>query len=203
MGFGNQQMHTTSAAQTVTLSNTGNAALTITGIAAIGDFAQTTTCGASLAAGANCAVTVTFTPTATGARTGAVTFTDNAAGSPHTVTLSGAGTAAPTPAASLSAASMTFGNQQINTTSAAQTVTLSNTGNAALTITGIAATGDFAQTTPSLHAPLPIANCAITLTFTPTATGPRTGAVTITDNAAGSPHTVTLSGAGTAAPTPA
>src|SRR5207248_2005915 len=138
----------------------------------------------SLAAGASCSIILTFTPTATGARTGAVTIIDNAAGSPHSATVSGNATATPNPAASLSAASMAFGNQQINTARAAQTVTLSNTGNAALAITGIAATGDFAQTTTCGASLAAGANCAISVTFTPTAIGTRTGAVTISDNAA-------------------
>jgi Subtilase family/Abnormal spindle-like microcephaly-assoc'd, ASPM-SPD-2-Hydin len=93
--FASQTTGTSSAGQAVTLTNTGSAALTISSIAASGDFAQTNTCGSSVAAGANCTITVTFTPTATGSRTGALTIADNASGSPHTVGLSGTGAAAP------------------------------------------------------------------------------------------------------------
>jgi len=92
-------LHTTSAAMTVTLTNTGNAALTINSIAASGDFAETSTgataCPISPAtlpatAGSNtCAISVTFTPTALGARAGTLTITDNAARQPHTVPLTG------------------------------------------------------------------------------------------------------------------
>jgi len=89
--FASQLVSTTSAAQTVTLNNTGNAALSVTNIVAGGDYAQTNTCGTSIAAGANCTISVTFTPTATGTRTGAITITDNAAGSPHVVSLTGTG----------------------------------------------------------------------------------------------------------------
>jgi Subtilase family/Abnormal spindle-like microcephaly-assoc'd, ASPM-SPD-2-Hydin len=100
--FNGQTVQTPSAAQTVTLTNTGSAALTINGIAASGDFAQTNTCGASVAAGASCTVAVTFTPTSAGARTGTLTINDNAANSPQTVSLTGTGTTAggggPTPA---------------------------------------------------------------------------------------------------------
>jgi hypothetical protein len=81
----------TSSAQTVTLTNTGNALLTITGIAVSGDFSETSTCGSSLAAGASCKISVKFAPTATGTRTGAVTIDDSAAGSPHIVSLTGTG----------------------------------------------------------------------------------------------------------------
>lgn len=90
--FAAQPVGYASAAQTVTLTNSGNAALSITRIAASGDFAETTACGASLAAGASCAIRVTFTPSAGGARNGTLTVTDNAPGSPHTVTLAGTGT---------------------------------------------------------------------------------------------------------------
>ena len=89
--FGNQAVQTTSAPQTLTVTNSGGAALAITSIAASGDFAQTNSCGNSLAAGTNCAITVTFTPTSASARTGSVTITDNASSSPQTVALTGAG----------------------------------------------------------------------------------------------------------------
>ena len=99
--FGSQAVGTTSAAQNVTLTNTGSAALVISSIGATGDFAQTNTCGVGLAAGGTCQIAVTFAPTAAGARSGAVTVASNAAGSPHTLTLSGtATTAAGTPAGS-------------------------------------------------------------------------------------------------------
>ena len=93
--FAAQGVGTTSTAKAVTLSNTGNAALSITGVALSGtnpgDFVQTNTCGSSVAAGANCAINVTFTPSATGTRTAAVGITDNATGSPQTISLSGTG----------------------------------------------------------------------------------------------------------------
>jgi hypothetical protein len=89
--FGSQTVGTTSAAQTVTLSNTGSAALTITNIASSGDFAENNTCGSSLAAGENCTINVTFTPTASGTRTGSLSVTDNASGSPQSVSLTGSG----------------------------------------------------------------------------------------------------------------
>ena len=198
--FGNQQINTTSAAQTVTLTNTGTATLNITGIVASGDYAQTNTCGTSVAAAANCTISVTFTPTATGTRTGAITITDNAAGSPHTVSLTGTGAA---PVVSLSSTTLTFGSQLVNTTSAAQAVTLTDTGNASLSITSIVASGDYAQTNTCGTSVAAAGSCTISVTFTPTATGTRTGAITITDNAAGSPHIVSLTGNGTTVVAPA
>jgi outer membrane protein assembly factor BamB len=92
LGFSNRAQGTTSPAQSSTITNTGNAPLTISNIAASGDFAQTNTCGtlpATLAVGASCTLNVTFTPTGTGTRTGAVAITDNATGSPHSLGLTG------------------------------------------------------------------------------------------------------------------
>jgi hypothetical protein len=90
LSFGAQAVQTTSAAQTISLTNSGTAALTVSGITASGDFAQTNTCG-SVAAGGQCAIAVSFTPSAAGARAGTLTITDNAANSPQAVGLSGTG----------------------------------------------------------------------------------------------------------------
>ena len=212
LAFGNQLLNTTSAAKTVTLTNSGTGALTIISIGASGDFAETSTGAtacpispATLAAGANCIISVTFTPTVLGARAGTLTITDNAGGSPHTVPLTGTGTGAP--AVGLAPTSLAFGNQALTTTSTAKTVTLTNTGTAALTIASIAASGDFAETSTGATA-CPIspatlaagANCIISVTFTPTVLGARAGNLTITDNAVGSPHLVPLTGTGTGTP---
>jgi Protein of unknown function (DUF1573) len=88
---GGQTVGTTSAPQTLTLTNNGTTPLAIASITASGDFAETNTCGSSLAPGASCTITVTFTPTAAGSRTGVVTITDNASSSPQIVALSGTG----------------------------------------------------------------------------------------------------------------
>jgi hypothetical protein len=82
LGFGSQVVGSTSTPQTVSLTNSGSADLAISGIAPSGDFAQTNTCGNTVTAGASCTISVTFTPTATGPRSGAVTITDNASGTP-------------------------------------------------------------------------------------------------------------------------
>jgi len=97
LAFGNQQVATTSAAQTLTLQNVGTAVLNIASITASGDFAQTNACGSTLAATASCTISVTFTPTAVGARSGSVSVASNAAGSPHSSNLGGTGVAVPPP----------------------------------------------------------------------------------------------------------
>jgi len=206
LAFGNQRVGTASAAQQATLTNSGNAALSISSIAVTGtnagDYGQTNTCPASLAAGASCTISVTFTPSATGSRTASVTVTDNAAGSPHSVALSGTGTQ---PAVTLTPTSVSFASQVVGTTSAAQTVTVRNSGAAPLAISSILLggtnAGDFAQTNncplvPSLLAAN--ATCTISATFTPSATGSRSATVTITDDAPGSPQALPLSGTGAA-----
>ena len=194
--FSTQAIGTTSAANAITLKNTGATSLTITGIAITGtnagDFAQTHTCGGSLAAGASCSISATFKPTASGTRTAALSVTDNAAGSPQKVPLSGIGTTA-----KLSPASLHFA-ATIGHTSLAKTVTLTNVGATTLTITGITITGtnagDFAQTHTCASSLAAGASCIISVTFKPTATGCRTAALSVSDNAAGSPQTVALSG---------
>jgi hypothetical protein len=89
--FGSQTVGTLAAGNSVTLSNTGNAALSIASIAASGDFVATDTCGYSLPVGGNCAISVTLAASAAGSRTGSITVNSNAAGSPHTVALSATG----------------------------------------------------------------------------------------------------------------
>jgi hypothetical protein len=98
MAFGTQTINTTSAAQSVTLSNSGSAPLTITSVTLggtnPGDFTPANQCPLSpstLAAGASCTISATFTPTAAGSRSASLAIADNAAGSPHTIALSGTG----------------------------------------------------------------------------------------------------------------
>jgi hypothetical protein len=194
--FISQTVGTTSSPQTVTLTNTGNSSLSITSITITGDYAQTNTCGSTVAAGANCNVSVTFTPTTTGTCTGTVTITDDATGSPHSVSLSGTGTTSTAPAVSLSATSLAFSNQVVGTTSSPQSVTLTNTGNATLNITSIAAGEDYAQTNTCGSTVTAGATCSVSITFTPTTTGTRTGTITFSDDASDSPQTVSLTGTG-------
>lgn len=91
LSFGNVAVGATSTSQSLTLANPGTAPLAITSIAASNGFSETNSCGSSLAVGATCTIAVTFSPAWTGATTGSLTVTDNAAGSPQTVSLSGTG----------------------------------------------------------------------------------------------------------------
>ncbi len=197
LNFGNQNDGTTSSPQTLTLTNTGNSDMFVTGVSLTGtnasDFAQTNTCG-QLAPSATCTISVTFSPTISGTETGDVSITDNAFNSPQSVTLSGVGVA---PQVLLSASSLAFGTQLVNTSSAAQVVTLTNTGSTALTITSIVAKGNFSQINTCGASVAAGANCTITVTFRPTDSGLRFGSITLTDNAPTSPQVISLTGTGT------
>ncbi|MFL6121172.1 choice-of-anchor D domain-containing protein [Actinophytocola sp.] len=328
----------TSAAQTVTVTNSGTTSASVSGVTASGDYSQTNNCG-TLAVGASCTVTVTFRPTASGTRTGAVTVTSNANNSPTTISLSGSGigtdtnvargrpasassevngtqTAAtatdgdantywesannafpqwlqvdlgaaytvgrvtlrlppssawgtrtqtlsvqtstdgssfttavasanytftsptnvvniPVPATgaryvrvnitantgwpagqvsefevypsgatspggptlSTNPSSLTFASQALGTTSGSQAVTVSNTGTAAASVSGVTVSGDFTQTN-NCGTVAAGGSCTVNVSFRPTASGTRTGTVTVTSNAGNSPTTVTLSGTG-------
>jgi uncharacterized repeat protein (TIGR01451 family) len=208
--FPDTAVGSSATAQTVTLSNAGTAALSISGISITGanptDFSQTNTCGSSLAAGSHCSISVTFTPASAAGFSATLSVADNATGSPQTATLTGTGTTAPAPAVSLTPASLSF-SVQSGTTSAAQAATLKNTGTAALSISGISITGayptDFAQTNTCGSSLAAGASCSISVTFTPASATSFAATLSVADNATGSPHAVTLTGTGTAAPSPA
>jgi hypothetical protein len=194
--FGNTVVGVTTSAKSVTLTNTGTATLNISSIATSGDFAQTTSpkpCGSTLAAGKNCVIKVTFTPTQVGLRTGNLTITDNAANSPQTVPLSGTGVLP----ATLAPASATFPAQKVGTTSTAKVFTLTNKQSVTLNSIVISTTGDFSVSTTTCTTSLAAkTNCKISVTFTPTATGTRTGLLSVADSANNSPQTSSLTGTG-------
>jgi hypothetical protein len=185
--FATQLVGTSSSAQPVTLTNYGKMALSIASIAASGDFSQTNTCGSSLAAEANCTISVTFKPTQRGPRTGTLSITDNAAGSPQTVSLTGTGTVV-----EFNPTSLSFGSGSTTTL----TTTLSNAGSTALSISSITIAGSttFSQTNTCGTSVAAGGSCTISVTFRRTAKGSFSGDVSVTDNGGGSPQQVRLSG---------
>jgi hypothetical protein len=215
--FGSQQLGTTSATQTVTVKNIGAASLTVSGVAldtATGnpeDFrivaggTCTATATVTLARDASCTVKVAFAPTATvGTRTATLLVSHNGLRSPERVALRGSAAAVGTaPAVTFSPASLDFGSRRLGTQSAAQAVVITNTGTADLNVGKVALTGvdasDFsAQNTCVGVAVAPGNTCTINVLFAPQqVTGPKTANVEITDDAAGSPRTVALTGTAT------
>jgi len=207
LAFGRQPINTSSATGTVTISNTGAAALTITDVSLDNttDFAIVADgChNVQLAAGASCAIGVTFAPSATGPRGGGLSVKDTADGAAQRVALSGVGTVAAVQ--SDYTKSITFGDQLVAITSTAQSINLTNNGNAPLTISsagvvsmtaGDNAPNDFTVTSNGCHDIAPGAGCSIAVVFIPSSTGPRDATLSLDGAASNTPVTATLSGAG-------
>ncbi len=218
--FTSQTLGTTSAPQSVTVSNTGTAAINFAGFKVTGtnagDFGvplptSGTMCNGagSLAVGASCTINVLFTPTAVGTRTATLNVADNVTGSPQTVALTGTGAGQATATVTVTPSSLTFASQPVNSTSPAQSVTVTNTGTGPVTFTSFSITGTNSSSfalangtnacspTGTLTAS---ASCTISVTFTPTATGELVATLSIADSATGSPQTVALNGTGNNSP---
>jgi Domain of unknown function (DUF1929)/Concanavalin A-like lectin/glucanases superfamily/Bacterial Ig-like domain (group 2)/Glyoxal oxidase N-terminus/Abnormal spindle-like microcephaly-assoc'd, ASPM-SPD-2-Hydin len=196
--LGNQAVNTVGTSRNVVVTNYLTVPVTLTNVAVTGPFTTTNNCPMSpntLAGRATCTIPVAFAPTAVGAATGNLTVTDTAVNSPQSMQLTGTGIAP----VSFSPAAWTFPNQLVNTSSAAETFTLKNLQTAPLSITGISASGAFAQTSTCPISPNTLAaglSCTISVTFTPTVLGTVTGALTVTDNGGTSPQVATLTGLG-------
>jgi Beta-propeller repeat/HYDIN/CFA65/VesB-like, Ig-like domain/Cep192 domain 4 len=201
LNFGNETLYNTSDPQPVTLVNEGSSPLNVSSISASGDFAETNNCGTIVPpAGGNCTIQIKFTPTTIGTRTDQIIINDNAQGSPHQITLTGTGVAASTGAVTLTPTSLSFPSETVGVTSPVQTVRLTNTGKTSLTLSDISvSSSEFSETNACGTLPTSLNvgdSCLITVAFTPSSSGRRAGALTITDDAAGSPHRVPLSGTG-------
>jgi F5/8 type C domain/Abnormal spindle-like microcephaly-assoc'd, ASPM-SPD-2-Hydin len=96
LSFGSETVGSTTSAQTVTVSNSGTVAASVSSVSVSGPFSQTNTCGSSIAAGGSCTVSVKFAPTASGTASGTLSVASNAPGSPLSVALSGTGTSSNT-----------------------------------------------------------------------------------------------------------
>src|SRR5438309_1639831 len=184
-------------AQRVTVTNTGNGALTIRAIAiggaAAGDYSQVNTCLRAIQPGDSCSITVNFAPRGYGLRSATLTLFDDGAGGSQSVALRGTGTAA---RPVLSSGFLTFGGNRVGNPSAPQSAVLFNAGNGPLSITSISLTGaDFVMVSNCGRTLAAGASCTITVRFLPQAIGARSGVVTITDNVG--TQRITLSGVGT------
>ncbi|MGC9998379.1 MAG: choice-of-anchor D domain-containing protein, partial [Terriglobia bacterium] len=207
IGFGSVVVNTTSPAQHLAVENTGSASLFISRVALSGTyasrFAQSNNCPSSLAVGASCTISLTFTPNTPGNSSATLIVWTAGLGSRKSVSLNGVGVTGGTPAAGLSPGSLAFASQPVGKTSGAGTATLDNAGTAALSISSVTITGanpgDFAQANNCGSSLSAGSSCTFNITFTPAASGSRTALLSVADNSAGSPQTVSLSGTGTVA----
>jgi hypothetical protein len=208
--FANQNVGTSSAPLLVTLTNVGDVSQTFNFSSYSqylgADFSATNDCPSELSPGLSCVAAVTFSPTQAGLRTGTLFASSN--GGPNiSIPLSGTGLAGgATGIFALSATSLTFGTQTVGETVTPYyfnpAIYLENNGTVPITVNSIAASGDFSIAYNSCAPPLeldPLDVCSIYVAFTPSTTGTRTGNLTVTDTAAGSPQSVALSGTGVAA----
>jgi sorbitol-specific phosphotransferase system component IIA len=177
----------------VTLTSCGTTNLLLTSIVASGDFAQRDACPASIAPGSKCLINVTFTPTGTGTRMGAITITDNAANGAQTVPLTGTGVEPVV----LTPTSLNFGNVGENSPSFAKNIKLTNNQSVPLTVTSVALSNpDYKETDGCVGVVAAMGNCNISVTLTPGTLGADNGTLTVNDNALNSPQAATLTGTG-------
>ena len=196
-----------SASLPLTVTNTGGVPLTVNAISVAGanpaGFSSGNTCtGVAIAPNGSCTLQVQFFPAAATSYSATLILTDNAASSPQTVRLSGAGIL---PAAlSLSTRALSFPQTQLGVSSALP-LTLVNSGGAPLTVTGLNLAGtnlsNFAYGANCIGVPIAGGgSCTTQVMFTPAKTGTATASLLIADNAANSPQSVSLSGSGISRP---
>jgi hypothetical protein len=198
LNFGNQTV-AVSFARSLFVTSAGGRPLHITSVGlsntSSSDFAVSNECPASLDMDTHCVILVTFTPSATVTRSATIVVTDDAAGSPQQISVTGTGVL---PAVTFEPASLTFPIQVVDLASSSQTVTMTNTGLGELLITNLAVSGPFIEGTNCPKSMAPGKQCTIAVTFEPTTFGALTGSISLTDNAPGSPQSITLSGTATA-----
>jgi hypothetical protein len=193
LAFGTETVGGTTAAKIASLTNNGTTSLNFS-FSASGNYAinsSGTTCGTSLASKAKCNIVVTFAPNANGVIDGAVSITDAAGFSPQLIALSGTGAGGATAPLTFAPATLSFAAQAVGTTSPAKALTVKNASAAAVTLTAIAASGDFSATgsgAKPCKANLKLAagaTCGLSVAFSPAlgASGAISGGVSITDNA--------------------
>lgn len=193
---------TTSDDEVVTLTNTGSSSLAIKSVAVngaqAGSFIAISGCGTSLAVGKSCPIYVGFAPKSSGSATATLAVADNAAVSPQTITLTGSGVAAH--ALTITPTSLAFPATAVGGASTGKSVTLTNSGTAAVSIASIVLNGvdphDFVTLNNCGAVLGGGASCTVFVAFTPTATGARTATLSVTDDGSASPQSVGLSGTG-------
>jgi hypothetical protein len=196
VSFPTTTVNATSAAQNITISNTGATSVNLGGAAVTGDFRiSANTCATTLAANTGCTVAIVFAPTASGSRTGSFTITSGS--DTLTASLSGSGVLPATDA--LAPLSLAFAPQQLATSSAAQHVTLTNSGDVALTLISAQITsGDFVAVNSCGNSLAAHSSCSVDVIFQPKSVGPAAGVLIVSDQYRS--QSVALSGTGVAPP---
>ena len=198
LDFSPQLIGSASSAQIESLNNNGApviniATRAITGTNA-GDFVgSNTTCGSSLAPGANCTIDIKFAPGALGPRSASLSITDDTGGSPQSVPLTGIGLTSG-PNATLSAQSLSFKIPTNSPQSLTQSVTLTNYGSVDLNVSGVTPSAGFRQKNLCMPVVATGTSCTISITFAPSTTGNFNGTLTVNDDAPGGVQTVSLQG---------
>lgn len=201
LDFGDQRIGVTSRELALTIQNPGTATLTFTGppVFSSPDFALAgqSNCSDPIAPEGSCTLHMTFKPSALGASGGTLTTHDSAPGGPHSYTVTGVGLQ---PAVTLAPDELTFGQVPVGDTDM-QVVTLRNTGTDVLTVTDLASSSTTVSVTGSDALPFTVAPGAVaslTVTFAPTAVGDVSAAISVTDDAPGSPQSISVTGSGQA-----
>ena len=205
VAFGSQEVGLASSAQTLTVANTTVSNVTIKTVSLGGanapSFGLNNTCGSLLSPGAQCTIGVSFAPTAAGAKSASVVMVSTAASPTNNVALSGSGYN-PTAGLTVSPASLSFGNEEITVTSAAQLISVTNTTAATVSIKTVSLSG---ANTPSFSAsntcgtPLPVeGSCTVSVDFDPAGIGSKAANVSIASAAKVSLASVSLTGTGVA-----
>lgn len=193
LSFGSQVTGTASSAQTVTVTNSGSSSQSVSATIS-GQYADTTTCGTSLAANATCTYSVTFHPSTAGAQTG--TLAVSAGGVANNVTLTGSGVT-PGPMLSADSISLSFASTAVGSTTQTQKVTIRNTGTTSAAVSGVStSTAEFTQTNNCTTIAVN-ESCTVNVAFKPVGAGSRTATLTVASNANNTPTTVRLTGTGT------
>jgi len=199
--FASRTVATTSAVSTVTISNVGGTAVSVSGAVSsnASEFSIVSNACTTVSAGASCTVGVTFTPSAVGARNATITVTSNGTGSPQAISVSGTGNAASSSGQLSLATTLSFASQPVATTSAASSVTVTNVGGTAVSVSSVASSNpaEFAIASNTCATVNAGATCSFGVTFTPSAAGTRSGTITLISNGTGSPQTIGASGSGT------
>jgi hypothetical protein len=203
LSFASQAVSTVSAAQSVTITNSGNAPLSISRIAISeaqlplgpqAEFAETDNCtNASIATGVSCTLQVRFTPAAAGARTATMTIYGNVSGGQATLALSGTATAAS--GVVLTPVTLSFPDTTVNASSAVQNITISNMSSATISLGSAAVAGEFTITANTCGATLATqTGCTVSIAFAPKSSGAHSGSFTIMGD--GNALSASLTGSG-------